>query len=72
MSEFPPIFEKHTSPLRSSNDGRLGIGKLNNQSKEWVIFDDWTGDYVLTTESHIIADAYLAGYDLATEREETP
>lgn len=60
-----PKFEESTSPLTQSNDGRLKVEYVNGMdARAFVLW--YAGDIVLHTAERVIADAYIAGYDLAT------
>lgn len=66
-----PIFERSTSQLYRSNDGRLrvlpiqyGFGAPTFEVRASHAGGD---EPVLCTHSRELADAYVAGYDLAVE-----
>lgn len=73
-----PIFENVTSPLVTSNDGRLQVitirDGLPSTPYEVVHLDEPAGDRTLIrTYVRELADAYIAGYDEAQRRlTETP
>lgn len=56
------IFEQTTSPLRQSNDGKV---YLRVEDGTYILTYDPTGQTLLATFTRAIADAYIAGYDLA-------
>jgi len=68
------IFEETTSPLYYSNDGRLrlveqnftGKGKLSIYVLRLHDADGEPVEDVFCTYDRVKADAYIAGYDLAT------
>lgn len=63
-----PIFEQSTSPLYRSNDGRLEVHfELKGTGTEYFIkAHGVTVEEVFRTLDRTLADAYIAGYDLAT------
>lgn len=63
-----PIFERSTSQLYRSNDGMLRVLPMQYGFSA-PTFEVRAGDVpVLCTHSRELADAYVAGYDLACER----
>ena len=72
-----PIFETHQSPLVSSNDGHIQIQRLSQNeaidagasppAAAWGVWDNVTDECVFSTQNRVLADAYIAGYDLATD-----
>jgi hypothetical protein len=69
-----PIFEQTTSPLTRSNDGRLMIVRASHDrlpSTAWEVIDiaPWEAEKTkLRTYNRVLADAFVAGYDLAQSR----
>jgi hypothetical protein len=60
-----PIFEFATSPLYTSNDGRLKVEQVDDG---WGVVDTQIGPgdpWLIYTEQRELADAYIAGYDQA-------
>lgn len=67
MTPPPLIFEETTSPLVQSNDGRL-FSYENRVDGCWDVVDQQAPyEVLLQTHERAIADAYIAGYDLATD-----
>lgn len=70
MPKLTPLFESSTSTLYTSNDGKLRVEHvLAEDEAAFVFVVKRHGAVVLTTGQRIIADAYIAGYDLAMECE---
>lgn len=68
-----PIFERFTSPLYQSNDGRLKISEERRvEPTTYSVVDEENGETVLWTHERVLADAFVAGYDLATEGTNSP
>lgn len=65
--DHPHPFETATSPLYVSNDGRLRV-EIERASLPagYLVLDTRDGDVAIYTLDRTIADAYVAGYDLAT------
>lgn len=54
-------FERSTSPLYQSNDGRLRVEHPN--SSDWTVYDRERQEVALFTHSRLLCDAFIAGYD---------
>lgn len=66
---FPALFEQRTSPLYYSDDTRLDVYEVTADDDAFRTFQVRyvpTLEVVLTTHERVLADAYIAGYDLAT------
>lgn len=59
---IPPSFEDHTSALTRSNDGRLLISRTSNP-RGLAVSDRGDTHVELFTQSQIVADSFVAGYD---------
>lgn len=74
------IFEETTSALYYSNDGRLHLVRVPGEGERYTIDSRFdiirveniatdaleSGEIVFSTKNRTLADAYIAGYDLAT------
>ncbi len=75
-----PIFEEATSRLDRSNDGRLqavahfhpnGMDRLDDPIEYIVVRADNNDEEVFRSMSSVMCDAYIAGYDLARDMQES-
>ena len=68
------IFERSTSTLYYSNDTKLHVVRdlLDPETYHVAVYANANateGEIVFSTHQRVLADAYIAGYDLATSKE---
>jgi hypothetical protein len=66
-----PVFERDTSALVHSNDGRIRADRELN-TNGWMVIDRNDDHVELFTMKRTIADAFIAGYDYAERIGRTP